>query len=197
MLLYRKRCLQESQRKALWLSFVRSCHLEMFFKMDVLKNFTNFTGKNLCWNFFLDKVADLKVCNFIKKRLQHRCFPVEFHKFLRASFFTEHLRWLLLEGVFKGTSLVKILQCCHFNIFGINHRCFRKIPIKKNIETFIVSLVNFELINAGWVWDMFKLNNKGTRTTSCCLYCILWTYFTPCSSVSIVNFEQVNVCWES
>ena len=24
----------------------------------------------------------------------------------------------------------------------------------------------------------------------------LWTYFTPCSSVSIVNFEQVNAGWE-
>ena len=24
----------------------------------------------------------------------------------------------------------------------------------------------------------------------------LWTYFTPCSSVSIVNFEQVNAGWD-
>ena len=29
-----------------------------------------------------------------------------------------------------------------------------------------------------------------------CLYCKLWTYFTPCSNVSIVNFEQVNAGWE-
>ena len=28
-----------------------------------------------------------------------------------------------------------------------------------------------------------------------CLYCYLWTYFTPFSSVSIVGFEQVNICW--
>ena len=28
-----------------------------------------------------------------------------------------------------------------------------------------------------------------------CFYCKLWTYFTPCSSVSIVNFEQVNASW--
>ena len=26
----------------------------------------------------------------------------------------------------------------------------------------------------------------------CCLYCELWAYFTNCSSVSIVDFEQVN-----
>ena len=36
---------------------------------------------------------------------------------------------------------------------------------------------------------MFKVSNKGTRTP------ILLTLFTPCSSVSIVNFEQVNACW--
>ena len=28
-----------------------------------------------------------------------------------------------------------------------------------------------------------------------CLYCYLWTYFTPCSSVSIVNFQQVITGW--
>ena len=43
---------------------------------------------------------------------------------------------------------------------------------------------------------MFKVNNKDTRTTPMaffwCLYCQFWTYFTPCSSASIVNFEQEN-----
>ena len=32
----------------------------------------------------------------LKKRLWHRCFPMNFAKFLRTPFFTEHLRWLLL-----------------------------------------------------------------------------------------------------
>ena len=51
-----------------------------------LKNLANFTGKHLCWSLFL-----------IKLRLQHKCFPVKFAKFLRTAFFTEHLRWLLLK----------------------------------------------------------------------------------------------------
>ena len=49
----------------------------------------------------------LQACNFIKKRLWrpatllkkglcHRCFPVNFEKFLKTPFFTEHLQWLLL-----------------------------------------------------------------------------------------------------
>ena len=45
------------------------------------------------------------------------------------------------------------------------------------------------------VWNMFKVNNKNTRTSFWCFYCWLWTYFTPFSSVSIVDFEQANVNW--
>ena len=37
-----------------------------------------------------------KDCNLIKRRLQHRCFPVKFVKFLGATIFTEHFWWLLL-----------------------------------------------------------------------------------------------------
>ena len=54
---------------------------------------------------------------------------------------------------------------------------------------------------------MFNFKNRNTRT-SCeiCskftvktlerLYCKLWTYFTPCSSVFIVNIEQLNAEWD-
>ena len=33
----------------------------------------------------------------LKKRLWHRCFPVNFAKFLRTPLNAEHLRWLLLH----------------------------------------------------------------------------------------------------
>ena len=39
----------------------------------------------------------MKATNFIKKRLQHSCFSVNFAKFLRTAFFIEHLRWLPLN----------------------------------------------------------------------------------------------------
>ena len=49
---------------------------------------------------------------------------------------------------------------------------------------------------------MFKVDNKDTKTTLTmamasfwCLHCQLGTYFTPCSNVFIVNFEQVNAHW--
>ena len=104
----------------------------MFFKIDVLKNFADFTRKSLCWSLLLIKLQTFRPATLLKGGLQHRCFAVKFHKFLRALFFREHLQWLFLEGLCKGTSLAKILQSCHFNIFEINHRCFRKMTIKKN-----------------------------------------------------------------
>ena len=45
--------------------------------------------ENICArDYFLTK---------LKKSLRHRCFPVNFVKFLRTPLFTEHFRWLLLE----------------------------------------------------------------------------------------------------
>ena len=37
----------------------------------------------------------------LKKRPLHRCFPVNFVKFLRTPFLKEHLRWLLLFSLTK------------------------------------------------------------------------------------------------
>ena len=49
---------------------------------------------------------------------------------------------------------------------------------------------------------IFKVYNRSTRTRFefCSTLTIktpfTWTYFTPCSNISIVNFEQVNVGWD-
>ena len=48
--------------------------LTEIFQNGVFKNFSNFTGKHLCWVFFS------KVCNFIKKRRQRRCERYEIVK---------------------------------------------------------------------------------------------------------------------
>ena len=56
---------------------------------DVLQNscqnFATFTGKHLYWN------------NFMKKRLQHRCFSLNIANFFGKAFLIKQLRWLLLD----------------------------------------------------------------------------------------------------
>ena len=58
--------------------------------------------------FLFNKVAGLKACNFIKNRLQHRCFPIKFTNFLRTPFFTEHFRWLLLK-IMNSNNYLRVL----------------------------------------------------------------------------------------
>ena len=66
---------------------VRNSCLEVFCKKGLLKNFAKFTGKHLCQNLFFNKVADLRPATLFKKRFWHRCFPVNFAKFLRNTNF--------------------------------------------------------------------------------------------------------------
>ena len=40
--------------------------------------------------------------SFLIETLWHSCFPVNFAKFLRTTFLTEHLRWLLLFFFLKA-----------------------------------------------------------------------------------------------
>ena len=61
----------------------RKCSL----KKGVLKYFAKFPRKTPVLESLFNKIAGLEACNFIKKTLQHRCFPVKLAKFLRTPFF--------------------------------------------------------------------------------------------------------------
>ena len=89
------------------LQFRRS-HREVFCKKDVLRNFTKFTGKHMCQSLFFNKVAGLRPAILLKRRLWHRSFPVNFAKFLRIIFLTEHFRWLLLSIVIRSSSKLRL-----------------------------------------------------------------------------------------
>ena len=76
----------------------RSSRSEVFCKKGVPVNFAKFTGKHLCQSLFSNKVAGLRPATLLKQRLWHRCFLVNFAKFLRTPFFIEYLWWLLLKN---------------------------------------------------------------------------------------------------
>ena len=63
----------------------RGSHQRCSVKKGVLRNFTNFAGKHQCQSLFL-----------LKKRLWHRCLPVNFAKFLRMPFLQNTSGQLLL-----------------------------------------------------------------------------------------------------
>ena len=88
-------------------SLYRSSRPEVFYEKGVLRNFTKFTGKHLCQR---------------KKRLWHRCFRVNFAKFLRTPFLTEHLRWLLLPiNILHWRNTLSMKNCLLNCYLGNSH----------------------------------------------------------------------------
>ena len=75
---------------------LRSSRQEVFCKKGVLENFAKFIGKQLCQSLFFNKVAGLRSAFLLRKRLWHRCFPVNFAKFLRTPFLQKTSGRLLL-----------------------------------------------------------------------------------------------------
>ena len=61
-------------------------HQRCSMKKGVLRNFAKFLGKHLCPSLFFNKVVGLRSATLLKKRLWHRCFPMNFAKFLRKPF---------------------------------------------------------------------------------------------------------------
>ena len=85
----------------------------MFCKKGILGNFVKFTGKHPCQTLYFNKVAG--------QMLWHRCFPVNFAKFLRTPFITEHLQWLLLRNFYFIVRLLPNFKSVFTN-FGTSLR---------------------------------------------------------------------------
>ena len=81
----------------------RSSHQRCSIKA-VLENFATFTTKHLCCNLFLNKVAGLQACNFIRKRLQHSRLTVNIPKYLRTP---------LLKNICERLFLIKRSSLLH------------------------------------------------------------------------------------
>ena len=70
---------------------------EVFYETRCYWKFHKFTGKHLCQSLFFNKVAGLRPATLLKERNCHRCFPVNFAKFLRTPFLQNTFGRLLLN----------------------------------------------------------------------------------------------------
>ena len=111
------------------MAFVKNSHQRCSLRKGVPRNFAKFTGKHLCQSLFYNKVAG---------RGLHRCFPVNFAKFLRTPFLQNTSGRLLL---FCELSLVKI----YFQKFSKNV-LFTEFSV--GIEISEISLGNAEFKGA-------------------------------------------------
>ena len=108
-----------------------------------------------------------KACNFIKKETLTQVFPVNFAKFVRTPFFTEHLRWLLLREHkllhnFRN-SLSPICNCR--NAIESTKHCLFHCSNSKNERQFLpqnIRIVNQNLlsINEDALTDLLLTGDK-------------------------------------
>ena len=81
-------------------------------KERVLKTFLQIEGETPVFHFF-DKNTGLRPATLIRKRLQQRCFAVNFVNFSRTPFLQNTSRWLLLFVIYLTVSFCKeILHIC-------------------------------------------------------------------------------------
>ena len=76
----------------------RSSRWLVFFKIDVLKNSTIFTGKHLCWRLFLTKSLVFRPATLLKET-PTQVFSWGHCEIYKNSIFVEHLWRLLLTKV--------------------------------------------------------------------------------------------------
>ena len=106
-----------------YFSLERSSGPEEFYKKGFLRNFGKFTGKHLCQSLLFNKVWGIRPAMLLKKKLWHRCFPVNYAKFLRSTFHRTPPGLLL-----SGNELQNLLKL----LFQNSINCSFKIPLLKS-----------------------------------------------------------------
>ena len=118
----------------------------MVFTLGALKNFANFTGKIHVLESLFKKASGPQAYKFVKKRLQHRYFPVKLTRFSRALFLKEQYRTSNSNNLlkdFSGTPLThnKSLITCNSHNDKLN---LKMHSLTKNLFSQSISLTDLE-----------------------------------------------------
>ena len=114
-----------------YITTIRTSRSQMFFEIGVLK-VCNIHRKTPVLESLFSKVASLEAYKFIKKRLQHRCFPVNIANFLRKFYLKKTIggcfvsllcisSFFLLSVWLKLLKHVKLIICENYNECKTKH----------------------------------------------------------------------------
>ena len=128
-------------KRWLLLKFYRRCFQiqkqpsEVLYKNGILKRFANYTGKHPCSSLFFNKVADLRPATLLKKRLKHRCYQVNFVKFLRLPFYRIPLVDCLRKLHFILKSIESLTNICHYTCTSYHNKCHQGVQVYYRRQT--------------------------------------------------------------
>ena len=137
-------------------------------------------------------VADLRACNFIQKRLQQNCFPV---KFLRTSFSTEQLWWLLFK-IRNGNNLfidVSVISVTHSQSLIIYN--FSQSQTNLKIHPLTKSLFQYSIFVTDLEQPPFFLRSGLNINNFAVLYHFLKTQIFSEIQLNIYFFDQNVPCF--
>ena len=105
-----------SFRTAIFHNSYRSSHQSCYLKKLFLK-ISQYSHENICVGSLFNKITGLQGCNFIKKRLQQRCFPVNIAKFFRIAIVKNI--WERQELFFR-TAFLTFISIFYFTFVSLN-----------------------------------------------------------------------------
>ena len=124
----------------------KSSYRRYSFEKAVLKNFSIFTGKHLCWSIFLIKLRPFRLCTFIEIALRLGCFPLNLLHIIQILFPKNTCGGLLLYFSQK-------LPSFHLLAF----RCLKSVQIWS------------------FFWSVFSLTILTLRPQMPHIYVVFWT----------------------
>ena len=146
-----------------------------------------------CVAVFFNKLANPQNCNFIKKKHQHRCFPVNIAKLLRTAFLIKHIRWLLLfiDEIFLKKSKSQNFFQKRFSVKNVFLEISQRSQENPSARVSILNKVADWGFCYEWIllWSVMEIIGKG-RGLRWYLYEMLVKHFTLRISVPLSPFPH-------
>ena len=121
------------------------------------------------------RFAGFKVCNFLKKGLQHRCFPVNIAKFLRTLILMKICEQLLLQFLLLTVNISSWVLVSALNSIGL---------LQRSSSRFKEFSLGCLVVGSSLIWKKEKLAEMVTRCHS--LSFVVTRCTTRCHSLSFV-----------
>ena len=146
----------------------------------------------------------LQTFSFSKKELHRKCFLLNIRSFANDCFCIYWIQFynstICQCSPFHATCLFLYTPWKRLKTLGAAERHqWHWTGLRSNPASIYLLKVNNRNTRAK-VWSMFKVNNEDTKTTPWRRFGVFIVNFEHilhlCSSISIVNFEQVNADWE-
>ena len=133
-----------------------------------------------------NRLASFKTCNFLKKKLQHRCFLVNIAQFLRALILMKICEQLLLQFLFFTSYFISSLELVStLNLIGV---------LQRSSSRFKEFSLGCLVVGSSLIWKKEKLAEITTRCHS--LSFIVTCCTTRCYSLSLVVI-RCTTCYHS